>query len=246
MGTAETIRQRLEQISTADAADLLRKLGVARTVMRGIYPQLPVKKTIVGRSRTLRMLPEREDISRPANGPINRGLYDSIRPGEVLVVDAMSIETHAVLGDMMLSRILANGAAAVVVDGAVRDLGTMATKALPIYARCSSPEAFMKYLRPWESDVTIQCGQVLVEAGDYIVADADGVVVVPQALVEQLAEAASVKRDDDAFSLALLSAGFSLDHAYPLPAYMRNFQKRFSEEGILPNAEEVHREARIA
>jgi regulator of RNase E activity RraA len=237
-------REKLLRISTADAADLLRRLGVSRTVMQGIRPQIGVSGTVVGRARTLRMLPEREDIKRPVNGPINRGLYDSIGAGEVLVVDAMAIESHAVLGDMMLTRMRTRDAAAVVVDGAVRDLPVMADKGLPIFARCSSPDVFMSRLRPWESDGAIQCGGVLVEPGDFILADADGVVVVPRALAESLADAADSKREADAFSQALLAAGFALDDAYPLPAHMRKFLPRYREAGVLPNPDDVHREAR--
>lgn len=236
------ICDRLEAISTADAADLLRRLGVMRTVMHGVRPLIAPAKRIAGRARTLRMLPEREDIERAVNGPINRGLYDSLEAGDVLVVDAMAVESHAVLGDMMLTRILARGAAAVVVDGAVRDVPVMMDKALPIFARGSSPDVFMTRLRPWESDCAIQCGGVLIEHGDFILADGDGVVVVPQALAEPLAVAADAKRDDDAFSHALLSAGFSLDDAYPLPAHMRRFLQRYRDAGILPSPNEIRRE----
>lgn len=240
-GDAVSLSDRLSAVSTADAADLLRTFGIKRTVMRGLRAQWPVGKTHVGRARTLRMLPEREDIQRPVNGPANRGLYDGLERGDVLVVDAMGLETHAVLGDMMLTRILARGAAAVVVDGAVRDLATMANKGMPIFARGTSPEVFMGRMRPWESDGVIQCGGVLVEPRDFILADGDGVLVVPSALAGRLAEGAEAKRDSDAFSHALLSNGFGLDDAYPLPGHMKQFLPLYVKDGTIPTVDEVRR-----
>lgn len=236
-----TLARRLEAVSTSDTADLLRHLGVTRTVMHGIRPQFAIRGTKVARARTLRMLPDREDIRRPANGPINRGLYDTIKPGEALVIDAMSIDTHAVLGDMMLTRIFSRGARLVVVDGAVRDISAVKEVAGDgaVFARCRSPEVFMSRLRPWETDCAIQCGGVLVEPGDYISADEDGVVVVPQSLMESLVDAVDKKKDSDGFSRALLLAGFGLDDAYPLPTHMQTFLPRYLESGVLPNLTEI-------
>lgn len=235
------LAQRLEAVATSDAADLLRHLGVTRTVMHGIRPQFSFRGTKVARARTLRMLPDREDLKRPANGPINRGLYDTIEADEALVIDAMAVDTHAVLGDMMLTRIFSRRVSLVVVDGAVRDIAAVRDVAGDgaVFARSASPEVFMSRLRPWEADCAIQCGGVLVEPGDYVLADEDGVVVVPQSLAEKLADAADKKRESDGFSRALLLAGFGLDDAYPLPAHMRTFLPRYLESGVLPDLVEI-------
>jgi 5-oxopent-3-ene-1,2,5-tricarboxylate decarboxylase / 2-hydroxyhepta-2,4-diene-1,7-dioate isomerase len=130
------ITTRLQNISTPDAADQLRKLGVSRTVLKGIRPLTPTRGTIAGRARTLRLLPEREDLKTPPDGPVNRGLYDSIATGQVLVLDAVGVDGQAVLGDMMFSRLAALRAAAVIVDGAVRDIPVVSAKELPVFARC--------------------------------------------------------------------------------------------------------------
>ena len=234
-------RQHLALISTPDAADALRKLGVARTVMKGIRPMVRVQGTAAGRARTLRLLPDREDLKTPVNGPVNRGLYDGMQPGEVLVLDAMGAENQAVLGDMMFSRLFAREVSAVVVDGAVRDIPVVSTKGLPVFARSCSPDSYMGFMRPWEADCAIQCGGVLVQPRDFILADADGVVVVPNALARSVAELAQQKMPADAFGQALLAAGFPLDDTYPLPPHMRAFLPAFIENGALPTQDEVRR-----
>jgi len=229
---------RLQEITSADAADHLRALGVHRTVMRGLRAMTSTG-SVVGRARTLRILPDREDIKAPVNGPANRGLYDSLNDGEILVVDAMGREDKAVLGDMMFSRIAARQAIAALVDGAVRDVAHVDRKRFPVFARALCPDSYMGWLRPWERDVPVQCGGVLVMPGDWIIADADGQVVVPASMVEELVDKATEKARLDAFSQALLEEGYPLDDAYPLPAHMKLFLEAFSLTGALPTPEQV-------
>jgi hypothetical protein len=72
-----------------------------------------------------------------------------------------------------------------------------------------------------------------------MLADAEGVVVVPELLAGPLVELAERKRTDDAFSQALLAAGFPLDDTYPLPKHMREFLPAFTDTGTLPSKDEV-------
>jgi len=189
------------------------------------------------------MLPDREDLRAPVNGPINRGLYDSMEEGEILVVDAMGRTDKAVLGDMMFSRISACKAAAAIVDGAVRDVAHAREKQFPVFARAQCPESYMSWLRPWEKDVPVQCGGVLVMPGDWVLADADGQVVIPADVVHELLARVEEKQRSDAFSQALLAAGYPLDDAYPLPAHMKRLLAEFEATGAIPRTEQV-REAR--
>ncbi len=234
-----TIKAKLERLSTPDVADILRKLGITKVVMQRIRPLVRVTGTVAGPSRTLRLLPDREDLKTPPNGPVNRNLYDSIEPGEVLVLDAMREEGKAALGDMIFGRLDNRGAAAVIVDGAVRDIPVLADRKMPVFALGSAPTSFAGWLRPFEADVPIQCGGVLVRPRDWLVADAEGVVVIPQTLVGEVADLGVAQRELDAFSTALLNAGFGLDDAYPLPHRMKCFLAAFQSERRLPTVEEV-------
>lgn len=226
-------------VSAADAADILRGLGINRVVLRGIKALTAPEGTIAGRARTMRLLPDREDNKTPVNGPVNRGLYDSLQPGEFVVVDALGADDIGALGDMMFARIQARGAVGAVIDGGVRDIAITARKGFPVFARGTAPAAFMGSMRPWESDVPIQCGGVFVAPGDWIVADADGLVVVPAALADEVARRAAEKAPADAFSQALLAYGFPLDDAYPLPPHMRRFLSDFLKSGALPDRDAV-------
>jgi regulator of RNase E activity RraA len=157
-----------------------------------------------------------------------------MKDGEILVLDAMGVTQRAAIGDMMYSRVQTGGAIGVVVDGAVRDVPFAAQRNFPLFARSSAVDSFFSWLRPWEADMPIQCGGVLVVPGDWLIADSEGIVVVPAAHAEALAETAELKRISDAFSQALLFDGFGLDDAYPLPQHMKSFLKEFSSTGCLP------------
>jgi regulator of RNase E activity RraA len=235
----DRVREQLEMMTSSDVADLLRQAGVTGIVMRGLRPIDPVGKTVAGRARTLRFLPERSDVSSAPPKQVNRALYDSMERGEVLVIDAMGSTDHAVIGDMMFARLASRGVEVVVVDGAVRDASAAAGKGVAVHARGCSPKSFAGLARAWDADIDIHCAGVLVRPGDWIVADLDGVVVIPAADLDRTLEGAQSQRDDDRFSQALFAAGCTLDDAYPLPPYMRVFQQRFAREGVVPTVEQV-------
>jgi regulator of RNase E activity RraA len=162
-----------------------------------------------------------------------------MEPSEVLVIDAMGLAENAVIGDMMYSRLAYRGVKAIIVDGAVRDAQAARDKGLLVHAVGCSPRSFHRAVRAWDVDQDIQCGGVLVRHGDWIVADSDGIVVVPAAVVCEVLDRAQVRRDDDRFSQALFAAGCELGDAYPLPAYMRVFRDRYVREGVLPTAAQI-------
>lgn len=233
------IARRFAACSTPDLADALRRQGISRAAMQGLAALTPISGSVAGRARTLRNLPDREDVKQGPNGAVNRRLYDSFGAGEVLVVDGLGSTSKAALGDMMFSRLIQRGAAAIIIDGAARDIPVVAGKGMPIFGRGSCPEPFFGAFRPWDTDIDIQCGGVLVRPGDWIVADAEGIVVVPVALADAVLDDTEAKRGDDMFSAALLAAGFSLDESYPLPAFMRPFRARYDATGALPDRAEV-------
>jgi len=236
----EALRARLEMISSSDAADLVHQAGITGVVMRGLRPIVPCGKTVAGRARTLRFLPDREDVPVPPAGAVNRALYDSMEPGEVLVIDAMGSMENAVIGDMMYSRLAYRGVNVIIVDGAVRDAAAAEEKGMAIHAAGCSPKSFSRLVRAWHVDQDIRCGGVLVRPGDWIVADKDGIVVVPSGVLPRVLEGAQARRDDDRFSQALFASGCELDDAYPLPSHMQAFKSRFLKDGVLPNSSQIH------
>lgn len=120
------------------------------------------------------------------NLAIHRAL-DEARPGDVLVINANSETNRAVFGDLLGEVCLARQIAAVVIDGAVRDVEELGTMGLPTYARGVNPAGPSKY-GPGTVGAAIACGNVVCNAGDAIFGDRDGVIVIARHLIPSLAD----------------------------------------------------------
>ncbi|MBI3972014.1 MAG: hypothetical protein HY332_12050 [Chloroflexi bacterium] len=235
----EALAARLSRVPTSTAKVILRELGVTRVVARGLRAIVPPDGALAGRARTVRFLPGREDVKRPPRGAVNRALIDEIGRAEVVVIDAGGFSEGAILGDMLAARAKYRGAAGVIADGVVRDVVGLTAVGLPVFARGTHPDPSGATLLPWETDVAVQCGGVLVQPGDWLLADTDSVVVVPASLAEDVAVRGEATNVEDAFCQRLLAAGFPLDEAYPLPAGLRGDLERFQQDGSVPSLEEV-------
>jgi regulator of RNase E activity RraA len=116
---------------------------------------------------------------------------DAAAPGDVLVVDGGGRET-ALAGELFARAALAKGLAAIIVDGGYRDLRYIATCELPVYSRHVTPRAGTT-TTPAVVGETVSCGGVAVRAGDIVVGDHDGIVVLdPGSAIAQLTAAAQV------------------------------------------------------
>lgn len=110
---------------------------------------------------------------------------DVLEPGDVVVVDAGGGEQNAVLGDLISMKAKHRGAQGFVVDGFVRDLPSIQELDLPVFARGTTPIGPL-HRGPGEINFAVCCGGVVVNAGDIIIGDAMGVVVVPQEIGAEL------------------------------------------------------------
>ncbi|MDF1595214.1 MAG: hypothetical protein P1T08_03825 [Acidimicrobiia bacterium] len=128
---------------------------------------------------------------------IHRALVHA-QPGSVLVVDAQGGTARAVWGAVMTAAAMARGIVGVVIDGAVRDIDEVAATGLSVYARATCPAGPHKGFRGAHG-VPIQCGGVVVNPGDVVVGDADGVTVVPalqaEAALAAVARVISAERE---------------------------------------------------
>jgi 4-hydroxy-4-methyl-2-oxoglutarate aldolase len=106
-------------------------------------------------------------------------------PGEIVVVNTWGNETSAVFGELMCTTAAAKQLGGIVVDGAIRDVEGITRLAFPAFSRSVSPGACDKD-GPGEINVPISCGGTVVAPGDIVVGDADGVVIVPRAVAEQV------------------------------------------------------------
>jgi len=236
--TIAALQKTLAAVPTSVAADVLRPHGSDRMVLRGVRALLPMTGSVSGPARTLRFLPGRSDV-KPPRGNLRAKVIDEVKPGEVLVFDALMGACGGVFGDMVAIRARYNGAAAVVTDGTMRDCAGMAEVGLPVFAAGLFPAASPTPAIAWEADGPIQCGGALVLPGDWILGDGDAVMVIPNALVEEVAAKGAAILAEEVFCRKLLERGHPLREAYPMPAKLRPLYERYLADGTLPSAEEV-------
>ncbi|MDX6313361.1 MAG: 5-oxopent-3-ene,2,5-tricarboxylate decarboxylase / 2-hydroxyhepta-2,4-diene,7-dioate isomerase [Streptomyces sp.] len=211
------IEQGLRDIAVATLSAQLRKRGLAQTSIDGVRPTRPGDK-MVGVAHTLRYLPLREDLFQRYGSGMNaqKRAIEELRPGQVLVMDARRDTTAGTLGDILALRALRRGAAGVVTDGALRDSAVVAELDLPVYCGGAHPSVLGRRHVPWDTGIPIACGGALVQPGDLLVGDADGVVVVDPSLAEELIADSAEQESQERFITEQVRAGRSVDGLYPL------------------------------
>src|SRR3954451_16561835 len=161
---------------TPDISDQLNRLYA---VSPGIKLLTSEHHRLVGPACTVKVFPG-------DNLMVHKAL-DVLEPGDVVVVDAGGSTHNAVLGDLISMKAKHRGAAAFVVDGMVRDLPNVRELDFPVFARGTTPIGPL-HRGPGEINCPVCCGGVVVNAGDLVVGDAMGVVIVPQAMAAELLE----------------------------------------------------------
>lgn len=218
----DDVRERLTRVAVATLSSQLRARGYSDVSIDGVHPLIP-GSTIVGRARTLRYLPFRKDEFAKRGGGYNaqKRAIDSVNEGEVLVMDARGVTDAGTLGDILALRAQVRGAAGIITDGCVRDYAIVAEAGLPVFAASHHPAVLGRRHIPWETDVDIACGGALVRVGDVVVADDDGPIVIPPALVLEVLEAAEKQESEEDFITDMVAAGESVDGLYPMNAAWR-------------------------
>ena len=209
------LREKLEKAPTAGLSAQLRARGLNNVVIDGVRPLKP-GTTLVGVAKTLRFVPNREDLFKSHGGGYNaqKRAFDSLKPGEVIVIEARGESGSGTLGDILALRAKSLGAAGVVTDGGVRDAAEVAG-ILPVFATAKNPAVLGRKHVPWESDVAVACGNATVLPGDVIVGDDDGVIVIPRDLAEEVVDAALEKETEDGWVADQVAAGNPVDGLFP-------------------------------
>jgi regulator of RNase E activity RraA len=219
-------RRRLESVATATLAAVLQKRGVRTTFLSGLAPLKPGQR-MVGRARTLRFVPIREDLVETYAPRLNtqRAAIESLQPGEVLVIDARNDTEAGTIGDIFAARAIQLGAVGIVTDGAVRDAAALCRLDIAVYNRAAHGATFRRMHMPVDQQVPIACAGVTVVPGDVIVGDEDGVVVVPAALAHDVAADAEQQELEEQWGMERVAAGESTDGAFPItPARRPEFE----------------------
>ncbi|BCW68575.1 hypothetical protein NicSoilB4_33380 [Arthrobacter sp. NicSoilB4] len=216
------LKSKLESVCTATLSSQLRKRGLNNVSIDGLSSTRPEKR-IVGLARTLRYVPNREDLFKTHGGGFNaqKKAIDSVNEGEILVMEARGEKGTGTIGDILALRAQVRGAAAIITDGGVRDFSAVAAMEMPTYYSNPHPAVLGRRHIPWDTDITIACGGTTVQPGDIIVADSDGILVIPPALAEELADDSIAQEREETFITEMVRQGHSVDGLYPLNAEWR-------------------------
>ena len=216
------LRDKLVGTPVAGLSAQLRKRGLNNVSVDGVRPMHPEAK-VVGTARTLRFVPNREDLFASHGGGYNaqKRVFDAVGEGEVVVIEARGEDGSGTLGDILALRAHARRAAGIVTDGGVRDYDAVAAVGIPVYTKGAHPAVLGRRHVPWDADVAVACGGTTVRPGDVIVGDRDGVVVIPPALVEEVVDAALAQEAKDAWIAEQVKAGQPVDGLFPMNAEWR-------------------------
>jgi regulator of RNase E activity RraA len=208
----------LSAVSTATLTTVLLKMGLRNVWMRGTRPLQPGQARIVGRAFTLRFVPAREDLATPESwsSPIStRAAIEAMPAGCVAVVDAMGVTDAGVFGDILCARMHKRGVAAMVTDGVVRDVAGVLGTTLPVWCQggAAPPSVAGLTFVGWQEPVG--CGGVAVFPDDVVVADQDGAVLIPQALLDEVLAVAPAQERLEEWIMGEVDAGAALPGLYP-------------------------------
>lgn len=216
--TTET-RALLAKVSVATLSTALFKRGLRQQFIQDVRPLNPGLPNMVGEAFTLRYIPAREDLNTidvfRDRGHPQRQAVERCPPGAVLVIDSRKDARAASAGGILVARLMQRGVAGVVTDGGFRDSPDIARLSIPAYhARPSAPTNITLH-QAIDIDVPIGCGDAPVFPGDVVVGDAEGVIVIPAHLVDEVAAEATEMTAFEDFVQERVMAGQSILGLYP-------------------------------
>jgi len=211
------IAEALKAAGSAAVTSVLNRKGIWRSWMKGPKP-LAGHPRACGPAFTLSFVPAREDLATPQSYTAAGALRDSLEQvpeGAMVVCDGRGCQDMGIIGDMYGTRLFKRGAAGFVTDTPVRDGEGVALTGLSVWCTGVSSPASIHGIHFTAQQQVIGCGGVAVVPGDFIVADSDGVVVVPRAIAAEIAASAVGKAEREPYILSQLKEGRALYGLYP-------------------------------
>ncbi|CAN5679011.1 ribonuclease activity regulator RraA [soil metagenome] len=215
--------QRLKGVTTSTLAAVLAKKGYADLFMPGLA-RVAGTQPMVGLALTLRLLPDRPDGAiGPEDNARNpqRVAVEGVRPGDIVVVDARNDARSGVIGDVLATRMMVLDSAGIVTDGAIRDVAQLESVSLPIYCAGTHGAASPSLHSYADVNLPVSCAGARINPGDVIVGDADGAVVIPRQLAEEVARDAKEQEDMENWVLSRIKEGAGSVDYYPPNAARR-------------------------
>lgn len=201
-----------EKLYVAVVCDTLDKLGVRDHVLRYDIRPLYPEARIVGRAHTALSV----DVYKMPEEPYKLEMVavDTLKPGDCLIVTTNGSTQTSFWGELLSTAARARGATGAVVDGFTRDTQAIMQMKFPVFIRGISPYDSKGRSEVIDVDCPIQCGDVLVNPGDVIFADYDGVVCIPQDMAEEVVRLALEKRSGENTVREELAAGVPVQEVF--------------------------------
>lgn len=212
-------REKLLHVSVATLTTCLFKRGLRNQFIQDVAPVGAPRGNMVGEAFTLRYMPAREDLNglevfrNPAHP--QRKAVEDCPPGAVLVIDSRKDARAASAGGILVTRLMRRGVAGVVTDGGFRDSHEIGEMAMPAYHHRPSPPTNLTLHQAIDINVPIGCGDAPVFPGDVVVGDAEGVIVLPAHLADEIAVEAFEMTVFEDFVTEQVDGGRSIVGLYP-------------------------------
>ncbi|MES2187464.1 MAG: 4-carboxy-4-hydroxy-2-oxoadipate aldolase/oxaloacetate decarboxylase [Pseudomonadota bacterium] len=184
----------LAQYGVSTVHEAMGRVGLARPVLRPNY----VGARLCGTAVTV--------LSQPGDNWMLHAAAEQIREGDVVVMACTTENTDGYFGELLATSYRARGARGLVIDGGCRDVRELTEMQFPVFARAFSAKGTVKG-SVGSINVPVVCAGVLVRPGDVVMADDDGVLVVPREHAAAAAEASAKRETKEAATRARLSAG---------------------------------------